>query len=733
MLFRLLVCVAVFPSVAVAQTAPLIPELSGLLPPSSGKQEIHITSSYKLTADGQLGELSVTADLEPGWHVYSVTQKSGGPMRTRIVLDSKGIELLGPFQPDRQPTSKKTDFFKVPVEEHDEQVVWTAPFRLLGASAEGLVIQGDVKGQVCNEQGGCIPLSTMDTKFTAQRSGELAKPPAVTTAPRRTPPVSPTNQNPPVNDALAFANFTVPSGKGFRKGAVHASIQGSTSASAKPGDTIEVKLTINPDPGWHVYAYAPKEDRKSISKATLIAIMQPTGWQAAKPKTTGKIIVHETGLSIEPVQRYYESSVSWTVPVTVPQTAKSGKHELRGMVGYQTCTESRCDRPTAVAFSAIVQVGDQTSSATVPLGFLKGNYGSVAKFLDTRELPELMSTPSPPATSGTGSGFDLSKIVVAKGEESSIGYVLVLALVGGFILNFMPCVLPVIGLKVMAFVQQAGENRGRVFMLNVWYSLGMISIFMLLATLASAASLGLSDRGLGWGEQFNYDGFTIPLLSVVFVMGLSFLGVWEIPIPGFVGGNAANQLATKEGVAGAFFKGVITTILATPCSGPGIATALTWSATKPPALVYLVFAAMGIGMAFPYLLIGAFPNLVRFIPKPGAWMDTFKQLMGFVLLGTVVYMFTLVTPAKVVPTIALIFALWAACWWIGRTPVGSGFLIRLRAWFFAGGFAAIIGWFAFGYESNNEHELPWQPYSLATLDENLRANRTVMIDFTADW
>ena len=123
MLFRLLVCVAVFPSVAVAQTAPLIPELSGLLPPSSGVQEIHITSSYKLTADGQFGELSVKADLEPGWHVYSVTQKSGGPMRTRIVIDSKGIELLGPFQPDRQPTIKKTEFFKVPVEEHSHRRV----------------------------------------------------------------------------------------------------------------------------------------------------------------------------------------------------------------------------------------------------------------------------------------------------------------------------------------------------------------------------------------------------------------------------------------------------------------------------------------------------------------------------------------------------------------------------------------------------------------------------------
>ena len=238
----------------------------------------------------------------------------------------------------------------------------------------------------------------------------------------------------------------------------------------------------------------------------------------------------------------------------------------------------------------------------------------------------------------------------------------------------------------------------RVFMLNVWYCLGLLSIFWLLATLASAASLGLSQESLGWGEQFNYDGFTIPLLCVVFAMGLSFLGVWEIPIPGLAGSGRAAELAQQEGMGGAFFKGVITTILATPCSGPGLATALTWSATKPPQLVYLVFTFMGLGMALPYLVIGAFPRLIRFIPKPGAWMDTFKQLMGFVLMGTVVYMFTLLQPERVIPTLALIFALWAGCWWVGRTERWPDFAAKLRAWAGAAAFVALIGWLAFGYE-----------------------------------
>jgi thiol:disulfide interchange protein len=285
----------------------------------------------------------------------------------------------------------------------------------------------------------------------------------------------------------------------------------------------------------------------------------------------------------------------------------------------------------------------------------------------------------------------------------------------------------------MSFVQQAGEHRSRVFWLNACYALGMLATFWVLATLASAAALKLSSNSLGWGEQFNYNGFTIPLLCVVFVMALSFIGVWEIPIPGFVGSGKAGELARKEGLGGAFFKGVVTTILATPCTGPGVATALAWSANKPPSLVYLVFTAMGLGMAIPYLIIGAFPRLIRFIPKPGPWMETFKQLMGFVLLGTVVYMFTLIREQYVVPTLALIFALWAACWWIGRTPFSASRLRKVTSWIAAGAFAAIVGWLAFGYRPVQRHELPWEPFSLTALDKYTQANKTVMVDFTANW
>ena len=173
-------------------------------------------------------------------------------------------------------------------------------------------------------------------------------------------------------------------------------------------------------------------------------------------------------------------------------------------------------------------------------------------------------------------------------------------------------------------------------------------------------------------------------------MGLSFLGVWEVPIPGFVGRGKTVELAEKEGFAGAFSKGILTTILATPCSAPFLAPALTWAVSRPPVETYAVFSAVGLGMASPYLLIGAFPNLIAFLPKPGAWMDTFKQVMGFVLLATVVFLLTFVPWTLIVPTVGFLFGLWGACWWVGRQSPAADATTTARVWLEAIAFTAAI-------------------------------------------
>ncbi len=299
------------------------------------------------------------------------------------------------------------------------------------------------------------------------------------------------------------------------------------------------------------------------------------------------------------------------------------------------------------------------------------------------------------------------------------------AFLGGLILNVMPCVLPVISLKLLAFMQQGGESRGRIFALNVWYSIGMIAVFLALAALAVGA-------GLAWGEQFTLPWFKVAMAALVFVMALSFLGVWEIPIPGFVGSGKAGELQTREGPGGAFFKGVFTTILATPCSGPFLGSVFGFLLGKPPALVYGIFAAVGLGMASPYLVIGAFPKLIHYLPKPGAWMETFKQVMGFLLAATVIYLFSTLSKSYYLPTMTLLLGLTIGCWWIGRTPATAAPSVKATAWMGAIVVAVLLGRFAFTFLFW-EPIIPWKPFTPEALQQARDEGKTVMVDFTADW
>ncbi len=321
----------------------------------------------------------------------------------------------------------------------------------------------------------------------------------------------------------------------------------------------------------------------------------------------------------------------------------------------------------------------------------------------------------------------------AAGSDRSLLVMLAFSLAGGFVLNFMPCVLPVIGLKILSFAEQAGRSRRHILTLNLWYSLGLLSVFMVLATLSSAVNLGLHDTNLHWGQQFSSTAFNVTMVGLVFVMALSFLGVWEIPIPGFVGSGRANEVAMRKGAVGAFSKGVITTVLATPCSGPLLGAVFGYTLKQPPAVTYAIFAAIGLGMAAPYLLIGAFPSLIRMLPKPGAWMETFKQMMGFLMLGTIVFFFSFMNRDYLVPTFAMMIGLWAAVWWIGRVSIVEPLSHRLKAWAQGIVVAALVGVASFTWLTPRESLIPWKGFSQAELARLTGEGQTVLVDFTAEW
>ena len=178
---------------------------------------------------------------------------------------------------------------------------------------------------------------------------------------------------------------------------------------------------------------------------------------------------------------------------------------------------------------------------------------------------------------------------------------------------------------------------------------------------------------------------------------------------------------------------MFTTLLATPCSGPFLGPVFAYTLAQPPLITYLIFGSVGLGMASPYLVIGAFPALVRWLPKPGEWMETVKQLMGFVLLGTMVYLFATLNHAYLIPTLALVIGVWFACWCIGKVPVYESASKQLWAWVGGSAAAAAIGYASFTFLGPVKHLYEWQPYSAEVIAKLQAEGKTVMVDFTADW
>lgn len=752
----------------------------------SGKPEqtepvVRASGQIQPGVDGKPGVISITAEMDPGWHIYSITQAPNGPKTTELKIPPSADYKIGPFKAVEEPhVAPEPAFNNLPVESHEDSVTWKATIDISpGVDLAKLAIKGAVFAQACEK----VCLLPQDYEFTAKVAGAApvaatttsnAPPnPSTSTIPSAGPPL-PTSFAPPSPTGVfmqppnpnagglpgvlgAFSTPLTPpvTPEKFTSESGHLTLTGSIQPIPKHAI---ITLRAEPAPEWHVYVTEGKLPRLG-NQPTLIIFTETAGFRIGPPLTTDQPVAVHNPSELP----YFEKPVTWTSDIEIPPGTKPGDYRIAGAIGFQTCkSESQCDLPKAVKFEATLTIDADGAARGSAVRFTESeHYGTLSKIViaSRAKSTDANLTATGPAI-GTLPVDPLANLQVQSNTVvRSLPYYLMLAFFAGFILNFMPCVLPVIGLKVLSFVEQSGHDRKKILTLNIWYSLGMISVFWVLAALAIVLKTG-------WGEQFSYDGFTIPLISIVFVMSLSFLGVWEIPIPGFAGGSGAQKLANKEGNSGAFAKGVITTVLATPCSGPGLATALGFAVTQPPPVTIAVFTAMGLGMASPYLAIGINPAMLRFLPKPGEWMDTFKQVMGFVLLGTVVYLLTTIPVARLVPTIALMFALWAGCWWIGRTPVYAELPQKLRAWAGATAWSVAIGWFAFSWlqdVANNKLErfvvaeiikrsadaadpstqpqpkagdaatLDWRHFTIPQLQTALADKQTVLIDFTADW
>lgn len=321
---------------------------------------------------------------------------------------------------------------------------------------------------------------------------------------------------------------------------------------------------------------------------------------------------------------------------------------------------------------------------------------------------------------------------------------LLFGFLGGVILNLMPCVLPVISLKIFGFIQQAGQSRQKILRSGMAFTLGIFAWFIALAILLIA--LKGAGRDVTWGGfQFTNPYFVLVLSAIVLVFALNLFGVFEFSLPQSITRNLLSTSERKD-LLGSFFQGVFATVLATPCTAPFLGTALGFAFTQSAAIILAMFIAIAAGMSAPYLLLSAQPAWLRFLPRPGPWMLHLKQFMGFLLLATLLFLLYVLGAQR-----GLEGAVWAscfllvisvACWMKGAfvSPTASAakrslVLVFMFLLMLGGGIYFIGDKFQSAKIASADSQMhgDWQRFTPERLQTELEQGRTVFVDFTAAW
>ena len=325
----------------------------------------------------------------------------------------------------------------------------------------------------------------------------------------------------------------------------------------------------------------------------------------------GKVIYPKPTQVVSEEEWNYHPQVTLTLPFTVKQSAKAGNKQIDVLLSYNLCYETgMCDPPEEATATLSFQI---TENELIPA-----------------TVSEEADKPKKKAQNETVT-IEKSPIQETKPNAShSLGEILkylLFAFIGGIILNITPCVLPILPIRIMSIRNQAQKDRTKVLNHTLVYALGVLISFAVMAGIFIV--LQKAGESVGWGLQNQNPGFVVTLMAIVFVFALSLLGVFEITVPGM---NTANKATSRGGYGGSFFGGIFAFLMAISCTGPFLGAALPFALALPPVLMLIFFLTIGLGFAFPFLLIGFFPKALKIIPKPGNWMIIFKEVMGFVLL-----------------------------------------------------------------------------------------------------
>ena len=377
--------------------------------------------------------------------------------------------------------------------------------------------------------------------------------------------------------------------------------------SYAPGDSVRIAAVITVEDGWHIQSNTPTFD---YLIATEIAFELPADWPQPDVRYPDHVM-WEFAFSEDPLAVYEHEAVIHA-EFDLPADAAAGVGEVSAELLYQACDDIQCLPPITTEATVSLEIGE----AGEPTGH-----------------PAFEAAPAAPPS--TGGGLSLFAVLIP-------------ALLGGLILNGMPCVLPIVSLKLFGFAQASGKPRREIVGGALMTTLGILVSFW---ALAGATLLARSaGQAIGWGIQFQNPLFVTFLALVLTLFSLNVWGLFEIQLPHALasrlgGGGHSHSAAAADhqtggggSYSGHFFSGVFATLMATPCSAPFLGTAVGFALSQPAATIVVVFTAVGIGLAIPYLLLAAMPRATRLLPRPGEWMVTLRGAMGFLIAGTTIWL-----------------------------------------------------------------------------------------------
>jgi len=485
-----------------------------------------------------------------------------------------------------------------------------------------------------------------------------------------------------------------------------------------PGQPFKLGIELTMKPGWHTYYKDPGD----AGMPTKIVWQLPTGFENNSLYWVKPTKFNEGGI----ITYGYTNKTLIATEVTAPlNDGILRSFNFSAQVKWLSCKDICV--PGQATVNLTLPVISQTNPHLLNLAVNTKEFAN-ASIRDTGVLNQNLENQN-------------------KSNTSFITY-FAFAFIGGFLLNFMPCVLPVVAIKLLGLLEKADKNSTRKT--AIAFASGIFSSFLLLALFIIA--LQATGHKVGWGFQFQQPVFLMIMSIMVLLFGLSLFGLFDLSFN--LGQKTVDALAAKEGFVGDFFKGVLATILSTPCTAPFLGTALGFAFVAPWTTTLTIFAAVGIGMSLPYLILIIAPQYLRFLPKPGAWMAKLKEAFGFVLLATVIWLLSIlyyqVPIALVIAFTYFLLSVSFAAWLLSRfTDLTSSSKCRLIVSSLALLIVLSAGYY-FIYENKNllaqstirnttNSKTSGVPsdrigsFDIETLNNALNSQKTVFLDFTAKW